>query len=48
MAESRGTGDGPPVLQQMPFAEGIAAGCSGMIHWRERREAKVLRRYNVV
>ena len=44
MAESRATGDGPPVLQQLPFTEGIADGCSGMIHWRERQEAEVLRR----
>ena len=44
MAESRVTGDGPPALQHMLFTEGIAAGCSGMIQWRERREAGILRR----
>ena len=30
MAESRGTGDGPTVLQQIS-TEDIAAGCSGMV-----------------
>ena len=35
MAESRDTGDGPLVLQQMMYTEGMATACSSMRQWKK-------------